>query len=78
MANIISKIRKLFVQGNIHKTAIKRKTAKLDAFNIILAIRLLINKCKKYYFLDEQWYLNFKDELNKLSIDEDREDTCEG
>jgi hypothetical protein len=50
----------------------------LDAFNIILAIRLLINRCKEYYFLDEQWYLNFKDELNKLSIDEDREDTCEG
>lgn len=38
-------------------------------------LKSVINICAFYDLLDKQWYLDFKDKLNELSIDEDREDT---
>ena len=28
--------------------------------------------CIEYKYLDEQWFLNYQDQLNKLSLDPDR------
>lgn len=40
--------------------------------HILHFIKELDKAIIKENMLDEQWYLNFKDELNKLSIDPDR------
>ena len=40
--------------------------------HILHLIKELDKAIIKENMLDEQWYLNFKDELNKLSIDPDR------
>lgn len=32
-------------------------------------IKKIRHYCEEYHFLDEQWYLDYLDELNKLSID---------
>lgn len=37
--------------------------------------RIVIDFCILRNYLDRQWYLDFKDTLNKLSLDEDRPDT---
>ena len=46
---------------------------KLTAKNIINDIKILQESVKQLELLDEQWFLNFQDELNKLSLDPDRE-----
>jgi alpha-galactosidase len=46
---------------------------KLTAKNIIEDIKKLRESVIELELLDEQWFLNFQDELNKLSIDPDRE-----
>lgn len=52
-----------------------RKVAKYAAQRNIKRITQFNKICENFDFIDEQWYLDFKDELNKLSIDSDREDT---
>lgn len=46
---------------------------KLTAKNIINDIKILQESVKQLELLDEQWFLNFQDELNELSLDPDRE-----
>ena len=46
---------------------------KLTAKNIIEDIKKLRESVIQLELLDEQWFLDFQDELNKLSIDPDRE-----
>ena len=46
---------------------------KLTAKNIIEDIRKLRESVIELKLLDEQWFLNFQDELNELSLDPDRE-----
>lgn len=43
--------------------------------NSINQIDLIDTLSKAYNMLDDQKYLNWKDELNRLSIDQDRKDT---
>jgi len=45
----------------------------LTAKNIINDIKILQESVKQLELLDEQWFLNFQDELNELSLDPDRE-----
>lgn len=45
---------------------------KLTAKNIINDIKILQESVKQLELLDEQWFLNFQDELNELSLDPDR------
>jgi len=46
---------------------------KLTAKNILEDIKKLQEGVIELELLDEQWFLNFQDELNKLSLDPDRE-----
>lgn len=45
---------------------------KLTAKNIIKDIKTLQESVIKLELLDEQWFLDFQDELNELSLDPDR------
>lgn len=40
--------------------------------SIIVEIKLIEELSKKHNMLDDQGYLDWKDELNRLSIDQDR------
>lgn len=44
--------------------------------NLIGIIRRSMDRWILAGYQDSQWFLDFKDALNELSIDEDREDTA--
>ena len=46
---------------------------KLTAKNIIKDIKILQESVIELELLDEQWFLDFQDELNELSLDPNRD-----
>ena len=51
---------------------IDENAVKWRATQIIANIKSIIQDSIKSGYLDRQWYLDFKDKLNELSVDEDR------